>query len=162
MKPAIFEMSPDTRFLRQKLRALGQGVEVSYADLGKEIGKEVGGGFPALQSAVRGLLKEGYVFSPIRGVGLRRLTDAEIVSASDGDITSLRRRAKRAAKKLSSVEYQKLTPAQQLAHTAKTSIMGAVASMTTDRAVNAIEKVAGGKAGELPIRETMKALGYAA
>lgn len=160
MKPApSFELSPDTRFLRQRLHELKPGEEIAYAELGKLISKEVSGSSAALQSAMRGMRKDGYVFSPIRGVGVRRLTDAEIVAASDGDIDAIRRKAKRGAQKLAQADFAKLNNKQQLSQVAKLSIMGAVAAMVTNRAVDAVEKAAGGQAGELPIKSTLKALG---
>jgi hypothetical protein len=158
MKPAHFELSADARFLRQRLHELKPGDSVTYADLSKIIGKPVTGATPALQSAKRGLLKEGYVFSPVRGEAVRRLTDADVVAGDD--LSPLRRHARRVAKKLSTVSYEQLNPAQQLQHTAKTSIVGMVATVTTDKAVAKIEKAAGGRSGELPIGETLKALGY--
>jgi hypothetical protein len=153
-----FELGPETRFLRQHLRKLEKDELASYRDLSLVVGKPVNGASHTLQSAIRGLLREGLVFATIRGVGIKRLTDAQIVSAADRDITSVRRRSKRAAKKLVVSDYQKLTAKQQLEHTAKISIMGAIASMTSDRAIAAIEKVASGRSGELPIAETIKAL----
>lgn len=162
-KPAIFEMSPDTRLLRQRLARMGKGETITYAELSAEISKEVTGGFSALQSARRSLLNdEGFVFSPVRGEGLKRLNDSEIVAASDGDIVALRRRSKRAARKLSSAEFDALTEEEKLQHTAKASVLGAVAAMTTEKAVTAVSKVAQGRANELPIRDTLKAMGYAA
>jgi hypothetical protein len=159
MKPAQFEMSADARFLRQKLHEMKPGETVSYADLTALIGKSVTGNFSALQTAKRSLLKEGYVFSPVRGEGVKRLTDADVVAQDD--ITPIRRHARRIGKKLSTVSYEQLNPAQQLQHTAKASIVGMVAAVATEKAVEKIEKAATGRSGELPIGETLKALGYA-
>lgn len=158
MKPAIFELSADARFIRQRLHELKPGESVSYTELSKIIGKTVVGSTPALQSAKRGLLREGYVFSPVRGEAVRRMTDADVVAGDD--ITPLRRHARRVGKKLSTVSYEGLSAQQQLAHTAKASIVGMVVAVTTENAVAKIEKAAGGRAGELPIGETLKALGY--
>lgn len=160
MKPALFELSADTRFIRQRLHEMAPGDTVSYADLSAIIGKTVSGETSALGSARRSLIKEGYVFSPVRGQGIRRLTDAEVVSAADGDIDGMRRKARRAGMKLSTVSVENLPPDKQIAHAAKSSIAGAVAAITTATAVQKIEKAAAGRSGELPIAETMKALGY--
>lgn len=158
MKPALFELSADARFLRQRLHELKPGETVSYTELSKLISKTVVGSTPALQSAKRGLLKEGYVFSPVRGEAVRRLTDSDVVAGDD--ISPLRRHARRVGKKLSTVSYDGLSAQQQLAHTAKASIVGMVVAVTTETAVAKIEKAAGGRAGELPIGETLRALGY--
>ena len=160
MKPALFELSTDARFIRQRLHGMKPGDTVSYTDLATIIGKSVTGSLSALKTAKRGLLKEGYVFSPIRGEGLRRLTDAEVVGAADSDIAMIRRKARKTGAKLSTVSYEKLPAPKQLAHTAKASIVGAVAAITTNKAMTKIESAVGGRSGELPISETMKALGY--
>lgn len=160
MKPAQFELSADTRFIRQRLHELRPGDSVPYTELSALINKTVEGATPALQSAKRSLLKEGYVFAPIFGEGIKRLADDEVVTAADGDIATMRRRARKAGMKLSTVSYEQLTPTKQLALTAKVSIVGAIAAIATGRAIVAIEKVASGKSGELPIAETMRALGY--
>lgn len=158
MKPAQFEMSADTRWLRQRLHEMSPGDFVSYAELSEKIGKPVTGGYSALQSARRHLIKEGYVFSPIRGEGMRRMTDSEVVATDD--IAPLRRHARRVGTKLSAVSYDQLTAPQQLYHTTKSSIVAVVATITTECAVKKVEKAAGGMAGELPIAETLRALGY--
>lgn len=160
MKPAQFELSADTRFLRQKLHEMKPGDTLTYAELSQAVSKPVKGSFSALQSAKRSLLKEGYVFSAVVGEGIKRLTDGEVVSAADGDITSMRRRARKAGLKLSTVSYDTLAPEKQLSLSAKSSIIGAVAALTTAKAITRMEKAVTGRSGELPIAETMKALGY--
>lgn len=158
MKPAQFEMSADARFLRQRLHEMKPGDNVTYEELGKLLGKTVTGSTSALQTAKRSLLKEGFVFSAVRGEGVQRMTDAAVVAADD--ISPLRRHARRVGKKLSTVSYEALSAQQQLAHTAKASIIGMVTAVTTETAVLKVEKAASGRAGELPISETLKALGY--
>lgn len=158
MKPAQFEMSADTRFLKQRLQQAQPGQSITYSELSALIGKTVSGSTSALQTAKRSLLKDGYVFSPIRGEGLQRLTDANVVA--EDHISPLRRHARRIGRKLSTVSYEALTAEQQLTHTAKTSIVAMVTSVTTENAVTKIEKAAGGRSGELPISETLKALGF--
>ena len=85
----------------------------------------------------------------------------KVAGKADADIKMMRRRARRAGVKLSTVSYEKLTPPQQLAHTAKSSIVGAIAAIATDKAIQKVESAASGRSGELPIGETLRALGYA-
>lgn len=159
MKPAIFEMSPDTRLIRQRLREMKVGDFVSYTDLSSLISKPVSGATSSLQSAVGSLLRQdSIVFSVIRGEGLKRLNDSEIVAASDCDVDAVRRRAKKAATKITSVQdFAKLTSKEQLAHTTKLSIFTAVASMASDKGIKAVANVATGRSSELPIAETLRA-----
>ncbi|MFN3891955.1 MAG: hypothetical protein ACK4MV_16290 [Beijerinckiaceae bacterium] len=154
-----FEMSADARLLRQRLALVKIGEVISYDDLGKEISKHVSGAFPALHTARRSLLNnDGYVFAVIRGEGLKRLSDEEIVSASDQDVNRIRRTAKRGARKLASVaDYSSLSNAAQLRHTTRLSVMTAVAHMASSKGIEKLEEPAKGRAKELPISETLAA-----
>lgn len=135
------------------------GEIVSYDDLGQEIAKPVAGGCPALQTARRSLLNnEGYVFAVIRGEGLKRLSDEEIVAASDQDVNRLRRVAKRGARKLASVgDYAAMSNQCQLRHTTRLSVMTAVAHMASSKGLEKLEGAAAGRAKELPISQTLAA-----
>ncbi len=159
MKPALFQASPTTRLLRQKLKTVPVGSTVSYADLGAEISETVSGVHSGLQSARNSLLRSDHmVFSAIPGEGLKRLTDSEIVAASDQDIDGIRRKARKAAIKVTSVkDFAGLPPKDQIGHTTKLSIFTAVASMASDRGLKKVEAAVGGRASELPIGDTLKA-----
>ena len=158
-KPMMFEASPDARLLRGRLKAVEIGQMVTYVELSAVVSRTVGGAFGPLRTALRSLLHdEQRVFGVVRGIGLKRLSDAEIVEAADSDIDSVRRKARRAARKLTSVQdFAAMDPAKQLAHTARLSIFGAIGHMTTESAVRKIETAATGRATELPIAETLKA-----
>jgi len=160
MKPAQFELSTDARFIRQRLHEMKPGDEISYEELGKDINKDVTGGMSALQSAKRSLLRDGFVFSAVTGVGIKRLIDVEIVKVGDKDIAVMRRRASKARLKLSTVSAEGLTPASNLDLIAKQSIIGAISIVTDHRSVEAIRGAVGGRSTELPIAATLKALGY--
>lgn len=161
MASPLFEMSADARLLRQKLAKVGVGEEISYADLSKEVSRDVTGCFAALHSARRSLLNsDQIVFEAIRGIGLRRLSDAEIVDASERDITKVRRAAKRGAKKLLSVgDFSALSNEKQLQHTTRLSVMTMVAHAASDKGIEKVEKAAAGRSNELPIAETLAAFG---
>lgn len=159
MKPAIFEMSPNTRLIRQRLATAAVGDLIGYRELSALISSPVSGETAALQSARNSLLvQERRVFGCIRGEGLKRLNDSEIVAAADGDIDGIRRRAKKAVCKITSVQdFAGMTAKDQLAHTTKTSIFTAVASMSSDKGMKKIGTAVGGRASELPIAETLRA-----
>lgn len=159
MAAPLFEMSADARLLRQRLAKMQAGDEVSYAELTKEIGRDVDGACSALQSARRSLLNSNQiVFDVVRGVGLRRLTDAEIVDASERDIAHVRRAARRGAKKLLSIgNFDALPNDKQLQHTTRLSVMSMIAHTTSDKQISKVEKAASGRSQELPIAETLAA-----
>lgn len=158
-KPASFELSADTRLLLQRLKKVPMGETITYDALTAEIGKKVSGATPALQSARRVLMRDDQtVFSPIRGVGLQRLNDEAIVSATEANRDAIRRKAKKAAREVTCVQdYNALPPAKQLRHTAALSVFTAIAEMASDRGVKRVETAAHGRSGELPISQTLAA-----
>jgi hypothetical protein len=160
-KPS-FELSADSRFLLQELRKIRVGETVVYDALSTAIGRPVRGNFSSLQTAVRRLLRDdGIVFANVRGVGFKRLDDASIVRLGESETDATRRRARRTVRKLTSIrDYAALTPAMQLRHTALVSVNAMVADVTRDQSVKKVEHASGGRSGELPIAQTIKALGF--
>jgi hypothetical protein len=73
----IFERSPDTDAVISVLR--GCNNEIDYRDIARQSGLAVGRAKQVLASARRALRSERILFGSIRGVGLRRLTDGDIV-----------------------------------------------------------------------------------
>lgn len=159
MARMTFEMSPDTRLIIQTLDALAIGAIATYDTLSEAAGgKALASIRPAIASARRVLLRdERKVFGVQRGAGLIRLADAAIVAAADSHADRVRRQARRAAVELTCVDFDKLSPADQLRHTTRLSVFTAVTSMTSAKGMKKIEAVAGGRAGELPIATTLKA-----
>lgn len=159
MKPAQFEMSPDTRFIKQRLAKLGKGDFVSYDELSAIISKKVVGSSASLASAKRSLLHDGYVFSAVSGEGVRRLDDTEIVENGTRDTELIHRRAKRAAKNLSVVDIGFLNQESITKQaTAMSSLLG-VQTISSEKALTTIFKAVGNTAAELPLTGILKALG---
>ena len=154
-----FEMSANTRLTKQCLASVKLGESITYADMSAYVGCAIKGGSPCVQSAQRSLLiNDNIVFSPIRGVGLQRLTDEQIIAASVSDTDSIRRKARKSMKRITSIhDFSGLPPASQLQHTARLSIFSAIAELSRDSTVKKLEKAVSGRATELPIAETLKA-----
>lgn len=161
MSNPMFQMSADARLLYQRLTKVGVGEEISYDVLASEISRPVSGATTALQTAVRNARKnDDMVFAAIRGVGLKRLEDAEIIASATQGTVSIRRRARKEAEKLTKIrDYGALPQAKQIEHTARLSIFGAIAEMANEKSVKKIEAIAGNRAGELPIAQTLAAFG---
>jgi hypothetical protein len=158
MKPN-FELSPESRLIRQYLRTVEVGEIATYDKLSHVIGRPLDHSSSMLRSAVNALIKDDRVmFACIRTVGYRRLPDADIISHADTDIDGIRRKARRGARKLTCVQdYEALTPQKQLAHTSRLSVLTMVAYTTTDQGLKKVETAATGKKGELPLSETVRA-----
>lgn len=72
-----FERSPDTDAVIAALR--GCNNEISYRDLARQSGLSFGRTKQVLASARRALRADKILFGTVRGEGLRRLTDSDIV-----------------------------------------------------------------------------------
>lgn len=157
-KPA-FELSADTRFLYEILSNTRPGEQVTYQQLGAAVARPIVGGDPHLQSALaRTFRDDGAVFDNIRGIGYRRLTDAEIVQVSARDLDRLRRRSRRYAEKLTKVEHFEALPQQRrVEHNARLSIFSAIVSLTKARATKRVEDLVTVTGRELPFAETLAA-----
>jgi hypothetical protein len=156
-KNMIFQLSADTKTLYRLLREVKVGQLLTFAAISKTIGLRVDGSFPALQSARRKALNhDGIVFGAVVGVGIRRLTDVEIVDSVASDRRYIRNRARRSATKLLTVEYSKLSKRSKAEYIAALSIFGAMFRLTDERNVLKVEGYVGDQ--ELPLVETVAAI----
>lgn len=159
-----FRLSSDSKALAKELEAVEVGATVSYSQLTAAIGRDVqGGGRGALETARRIVQRDHRaVFDVVRNTGLKRLADSEIVDLSDRARDGLRHSARRIAKKLVCVDYQKLTAAHQCKHNAALSMFGAIAEMATDTAQRRLEKNIQANTEQLPAaKAAIEALGIA-
>ncbi len=152
-----FQRSPDTRFLVQKLRTVKVGELISYEDLATEVVKPIARIRNALISARRILLREeNIVFDVERDIGLRRLTDTQIVGTATKSARHIRRTARKAVQTLQAVaDFSALPRDDQMRHSASVSVFGAVAEMTMERGLSKLQKAVDEKA--LPFAATLEA-----
>lgn len=142
----IPEISMETRMLRDKLSALKIGDVITYAELNELIGADVQDSSRShLASAIRGLLADKQmVFGTVRGHGVKRLTDVEIVAIGDEVLPRLRRAAKRATRKLLAVaDFSALPNDLKLRHNAVVSSLATISFFSKDTRVKEIEKQSG-------------------
>lgn len=159
MTNPIFQMSADSRLLYQHLKTATVGQTILYTDLSAVISKPVSGASPCLHTAIRRCQNSHeMVFASVRGVGVKRLTDTEIVDESVSLTAQVRRKAKKAANRLMLVnDFSGLPERQKQQHMARASILASVAHITTERQVDRfITAAAGSSAKELPVSETLK------
>ena len=156
-----FEMSANSRFLYQKLRETSIGTIITYGELSAAIDKPVDGSSAALRTATRAALRDdNFVFGSIRGVGIKRLNDVEITNQGDTEIASTRRKARRAVRKLTAVrDFGAMPQKVQLRHTALVSTAAIIADITREASIARVEAVSSGRSKELPIAETLRAMG---
>lgn len=157
-----FQKSSDTLILESVLSEIEVGELATYERLSKAIGRDVRKfAFSSLRSARKSVLKDkGIVFGVEVGEGIRRLTDAEIVSSTDSDRKRVSRAAKRSVQKLTCVDFAGLTDDQKRKHISASAQLGTVVMFTSSQATKKIEKeVANGKTETFAIGQTLKLFG---
>lgn len=88
------------------------GSTVEYAELAKALGQELNRS--RLRTARHILLRDhGVVFSCVKGVGLKRCTNTEVLDVSAGSIKKIQRAGKRGRLVNECVKIQDLPPPQQ-------------------------------------------------
>lgn len=107
-KKVIPEASAETMILFARLQKAEVGNLVLYSELSELLGEPVDGSYGSLQTARQKAIKEGMVFECIRGEGIKRLADKEIVKCSSGATDKVRRLARRERRKLQCVDIAKL------------------------------------------------------
>lgn len=108
------------------------------------------GGRSNVNSARRYLQREnGMVFVAVPNVGYKRLTDAAIVESSPEALTKSRRASRRAAHRLTCVEFDDLSKDHKIAHQVHLSLFGAI---------QAIAKADSAKKLTVHVRDSMRSL----
>lgn len=156
-KPS-FEMSIDTRIIYNRLNEAAVGEVVSFKALGDALGRKVEGNCSHIQSALNRLLGEGVLFDNVRKVGYKRLTDSEIVNTSEREREGLKRKARRAVKKLSCVsDFDALPNELKVKHNASMSGFGAIMAMMKPSGMRKLETAVQKASQQLPLAKTLEA-----
>lgn len=158
---SIPELSEDTKIIEHELDQLEPGQTIEYTALSTAIGRDVRQHARGnIGSARRRLRKEKRkVFGCVSRVGIKRLTDAEIVVASGSDITSVKRRTRNALHSLSCAEFDNLTSDEQNDHRTRFCVLGALELFSKPSATRKIEDKIKETSEGLPIGKTLKLFG---
>jgi hypothetical protein len=152
-----FQTSIETRLLYDRLRKLGVGEVVAYEELSEIVGQNIQKeAWAALSSARRMILRdENKVCDPLRGYGIKYLTDAEANSTGTHTLMKVRRLTDRGVKKVLAADYDNLTPEDQTRRNATLSAFSVVKLMAKPKSLDRIA-AANTTAGELPIARTLE------
>jgi hypothetical protein len=151
-----FKRSYETSVFVELLSKLKQGETITYADLSKPVAFDVHGATPALGSARRIVQNElGYVTDAVWNVGIKRLTDHEIVEAATRGSRHLARRARAESEKLSKTDFDVLTDDARKKYAVHQSVFGAIAAISSNKAKAMIQQHIG-ESRALPFKETVK------
>lgn len=152
----MFELNPDTRLLTDMLLTMRQGEVLTYTEMARKLSRQIDGSDAYLQSARRRAEKEdGFVFVFERKSGLKRLTDAEIVSLGEAGAKGLRRKARKEARRVANVkDYEALSDADKARHQGALALFGAIVSAAKGSTLRRLEAAAAEATGPLPLGRT--------
>jgi hypothetical protein len=135
-----FKRSLETQEIIAALEKMQPGELVTYADLSRIAGEPISGASGALQSAKRIVENENeFAFAVERKLGIRRLTDEQIVDDTHGARVKICRHSKRALNRLSAIkDFSSLDDNKKRAHQAHAVIYAVVAEKT---AANSVKRI---------------------
>jgi hypothetical protein len=148
----------DSKAIEERLVDLEIGEEIAYSELSELIGRDVTSERGALNSARRRLVRDHQmVFGVIRGVGLKRLDDAEIVGTGESVNDHIRRTARRAARQIACVrDFEAMPPEKRTQHNTWLSLFGAIASVTRAPCVKRLAAAVEQSRASLPLMKTLQ------
>lgn len=157
-KKSQFEMSIDTRTLYEKLKGVEIDEVVSFKSLSDLLGRKVAGDCSNLQSALHRLEGEGVAFANLRSVGYQRMNDINVVNTAESSREGIRKKAKRAIKRLTCVqEFDRLPNDMKVKHNAALSGFGAIAQIMSPGRVKSLEQEVMKAGAQLPLAKTLEA-----
>lgn len=154
----IGEASLEAQLLYDRLSKALPGEEITYHELSGIAARNVQTiASSALQTARKRCENINHiVFSVIRGIGLKRLTNEEIPQTAQSKIDHIRRTAKRAAKRLACVDYTELSRQSQITHNINLSLLGVLAEVSKPSGGKILEHHIKNGQQPLPIGKTME------
>ena len=153
----IAEQSVDTRLLVALLQKAEIGQVFNYTELSERLGRSIMGAEPSLSSARRIVQRDfDIVFDVIRGQGIKRLSDAEIVALGDTLPGRVRRTARRRVQKIAKAKDGELSKDQITQRNAVVSMAGALIHMASKSNMAKLEDAVRVNAGELAVGKTLE------
>src|ERR1051326_1826416 len=157
---SIPELSVDTRLLCDRLRELKPGETISYEDLSGCIGRSVVERARGLLTSARHIVlrDDRIVTEAVAKVGIKRLTDEEIVNSIGGQARRhIGRTARVAIRKTTAVKFDQLTSEQKVRQNTELSHLGALNAFSADKVSKRIEaKISTTDSGPSVVANTLK------
>lgn len=161
MKRIIEKMSIDTTTLIKYLNEKNENGLITYDELNEVIGRNVQGEARGCLMTARHrlLVDEGIVFGVVRGEGIKRLNQEEVVDASDSHIVRSRRLAKRGFDKLTRgiTDFTQLPPEKRIKHNVAATLFAAIRHMTKEKSMQKLVPAVEKANGVLPVMKTLEA-----
>lgn len=157
----LFVISADSLTIAQRLREVPPGGTCSYAELTTLIRRNVQKEARFCLTSARRLLQreEQILFAPIRGKGVKRLTDEEITQLGPATIRRINRASHRGAHQLICVkEVEKLPLEARTRLNMSASLIGVFYNVSKAQGVKQIEQVVRQINRELPLRDALSTM----
>jgi len=156
MKKTRFEKSADTAVIENMFLQASVGDVISYDDMTRALGRDVRTHCASnVQSAKRLAEAAGIVLGSIKNVGYQRLDDSQIIDTAESSRKRIMRKSRRSLRRLSSVEFAKLSDDDKRKHTTFAAQMGAMNYFSTATTKKKIASNVNGK-DVLAIGDTLK------
>ena len=159
-KNPIFQRSIETKELIKILKTIKVDDEITYETLSKAAMGDCsphGIKHSYLASARNILRKEtGLEFAAIANVGLKHMTDSDKIRKSKKALPTHNRRSKKEMARLASVNYDQLSPEEQLCHNVNMSILNVIKCSSSGDKVNKVRRIIGASAERLALEETLE------
>lgn len=156
----LFRQSLESQLVAKALADKSHEPIFTYAELSKIAGvKDITLRRGVLVTARRAARREHrIVFSVVRGVGLKRLTDSEIVGSRVEKRTKIRNAAKDSQKDMGCIVHENLSRDEKTRFAVEDAALGIVAACMSTKGQGAIEqKVIENKSGRLEIGDLRSA-----
>lgn len=154
-----FAMSIDTRLLYERYQKLTVGEQITYQEMSDLIGRDVrNGARGAFMSARRRAERlDNIVFGVVRGEGLVRLNDEEIVKSGESLLKRSRKSARRGFARMGHADYEKLTEGIKADHNAYASMFNALIAASKPSTFKRVREQVAQSQQTLPLAATLKA-----
>ena len=159
-KKPIAQLSIEARLLHMRLKEVKIGERISYEELKVVASADVRKGARSALRTARLIAQrdDQIVFECLKGEGLVRLDDKQIVATGDGALRRMGRLCRRSAKTMTCVNWGKLSNDDRIRHNTRLSMLGAVERMTRPAGIRKLEATVGtDQAGQLPVGRTLEA-----
>ena len=152
--------SIDRRILIERMEKASVGDLLPYSELSALLGRDVREkARGSLYSAVRYLRRQnGMVFAAVSNVGMKRLDDTEKISVAESAMRRIRKTAGRAVEALSCVDdFAGLSEDLRVRHQTLMAGAGAVATITSKKKLDQLQKRVREVGNVLPLAKTLEA-----
>lgn len=161
-KATRFKRSLDAQLLYERLVKAAVGELITYEELSAIVGRDVRNDCYSALGTARDIAKgDRIVFDCVTNEGLKRLDDAQTVSAGAEYISRAKNAAKRGARIVAASRYENLGPADRVKHNTTLSVLGAMELFGKPSSVAKVEKqiTQADQNGRLSLDDTLKLFG---